>query len=135
MISELLQRAALAPFLQGVQVWQESGLQAIRWREIGYTMLDTVRDLLATGGVGGNQFSLLINSERFAEVFELPRSPFLPLSIRPDGALCEANGETLNWDTPLLGRELLINLPSGQYSLLVQRLRWTPEEGLRMVEI
>ena len=135
LISEMLQRPEVAPFLRGVQVRQQSGLQVVRWREIGNTLLDTLRDLLARGGDGGNEFSMLINAQRFTEVFELPRSPFAPLSIRPDGTLCEANGETVRWEAPLLGREVLVTLPSGQYSLLVKRLRWTPAEGLRMVEV
>jgi len=68
------------------------------------------------------------------EVFNLLRSPFATLKLQADGALQEANGDPLGWDSPLLGREVLVSMPSGQYRVPVNHLRWRPQEGLRLVE-
>ena len=134
LIAELLQRAAAAPFLEGVQIWQESAVPAVHWREIGKTCRITLQELLETRSESGSATSLLINRQRRAEVFNLPRKPFAPLKMQVDGTLQEANGDPPGWDTPLLGREVVVSLPSGQYRIPVNHLRWTPQEGLRLVE-
>ena len=54
LITEMLQRAGSAPFLQGVQVWQESTVPAVRWREIGRTCRATLQELLEMGSEGGS---------------------------------------------------------------------------------
>ena len=126
LITEMLQRPGSAPFLQGVQVWQESTVPAVRWREIGRTCRATLQELLEMGSESGSGYSLLINRQRRAEVFNLAREPFAPLNMRADGELQEANGELPGWDTPLLGREVVVSLPSGKYRVSVKHLRWTP---------
>ena len=49
LITEMLQRDGSAPFLQGVQVWQENTVPAVRWREIGKTCRATLQELLEGG--------------------------------------------------------------------------------------
>jgi len=133
LITEILQRAAAEAFLTGVQVWQESGVQALRWREIGKTCRETLQDLLDTSRESGSATSLLINPQRKVEIFRLPRTPFAALKMRPDGELQEANGVPIGWDTPLLGREVLVDMPFGEYRLPVNHLRWTAQDGMRLV--
>jgi hypothetical protein len=135
LITEMLLREAAAAFIEGVQVWQESGVAALRWREIGKTCRETVQELLDTSMERGSATSLLINPQRKVEIFRLPRTPYAALQMRPDGTLQEANGEPIGWDTPLLGREVLVDMPFGEYRLPVNHLRWTPQDGLRLVAL
>ncbi|PKO05465.1 MAG: hypothetical protein CVU41_12610 [Chloroflexi bacterium HGW-Chloroflexi-3] len=133
LMREVAQRAVQGGVLQGVQVWQESGVWIPRWREIEKTRKEALEDWLGLGCADENPLSALVNPDGVLEVFSLPRLEEISVQLGSDGSLCLSSGVHLPLPLDLLGRRMQLPGTDVDESMMLRGLRWTPEEGLMPV--
>jgi hypothetical protein len=108
--SELIAGLPPIEFLQGVRVWQSSGVWHPQWRALEKTLRQTLESWLALGTQAGSQLSAVVDAQRIVQVFSLPRTPEVDLQISQTGQYPLAPEE-------LLGRALALPLSTAAQPL------------------
>ncbi len=130
LMREVAQRAVQAGALQGVQIWQESGVWMPRWREIEKSRKEVLEYWLRLGCADESRLSALVNPDGVLEVFRLPREMEPPLQLDAEGNLHLPYGIAQTHPLDLLGRRMHLPLMEAEQTQVVRGLRWTLEEGL-----
>lgn len=130
LMREVAEQAVQGGVLQGVQIWQESGVWLPRWREIEKTRKEALENWLGLGCADDSPLSALVNADGVLEVFSLPRLEEIPVQLGSDGSLSLSSGVHLPLPLDLLGRCLQLPHTDADERVILHRLRWTPEEGV-----
>ena len=130
LICEVGEQAVQSGVLQGVHIWQESGVWLPRWREIEKTRKEALQDWLALGCADESPLSAMVNADGVLEVFRLPREIEPAVKLDAEGNLRLPHGTSQSNPLDLLGRRLVLPLMDVEQGQVVKGLRWTMEEGL-----
>lgn len=133
LMREVGERAVQGGVLQGVQIWQESGVWMPRWREIEKTRKDALEEWLGLGCADESPLSALVNVEGVLEVFRLPRDIEPAVQLDTEGRLRLPYGIADTNPLDLLGRRMVLPLMEAEQEQVVRGLRWTGE-GLEIVD-
>lgn len=116
--------------INGVQIWQESGLFLPYWRAPEMTRLERLEEWLQLGCSDQSTLNALVNAEGILEVFNLPRSTATPLQLDSQGRLMAMAGADLPPPLDLLGQTFYFPQEMHSQPQVLRGLRWTPEGGL-----
>jgi len=116
--------------INGVQIWQESGLFLPYWRAPEMTRLERLEEWLQLGCSDQSTLNALVNAEGILEVFNLPRSTATPLQLDSQGRLMAMAGAELALPQDLLGQTFYFPQEMHSQPQVLRGLRWTPEGGL-----